>query len=156
MKRKTLSQVKNLAQRALDDLVDPPPTDAEQQRLRDYFRGACCYCGADAGPREGHLDHAERGQGNGLDNILLACGKCNGDEKRETPWLDFLRAKCGEDAAAFERRRQLIQEWIASNKRSVGRPTSDEMRAARTDARRAIDDYAAAYKRLRKALLARQ
>ena len=76
--------------------------------------------------REAHKDHlvaqAEGGT-NQLSNLVLSCGICNGDEKRELDWEGFLAAKCGDDRESFERRKDRITRWIESN---GGRQTISE------------------------------
>jgi hypothetical protein len=37
--------------------------------------------------------------------------RCNGDEKRETGWEQFLASKCGDDHAAYVIRHSKITEW---------------------------------------------
>lgn len=153
MKPKTPGQVKNLMHRAFSDLLEPPPSAAEQGRLREHFEHRCEYCDAPAEPRHGHLDHAETGGGNAIANLILACGICNGDEKREMHWEDFLAIKCGEDAGALARRRQRILGWIGQGP-VQGRPPPDleALRAsAEAEAKAAFD---AAYRRVREAAAA--
>ena len=47
------------------------------------FESACAYCrkALDRSQRLGHIDHATTGGGNQLGNLILACSRCNGDEK---------------------------------------------------------------------------
>jgi hypothetical protein len=151
MKPKKLSVAKNVMRRALADLMDPPPNQTEQRELRAHFADCCCYCGASAPPREGHLDHADPGGGNRLSNFLLACGRCNGDEKREAGWEDFLRAKCGLDAAVHGERRARIGAWLDRH-RSEPRPSTPEIEAARAAAEKAIEAFGSAYAALRQAV----
>ena len=153
MKRKTLSVAKNMMRRALADLMDPPPRESEQLELRDHFAHSCCYCGRDAPPREGHLDHADTRGGKRLGNFLLACRRCNGDEKRETGWEDFLRAKCGDDAAVHGERHALISAWLDRH-RSDPRASTPEIETARAAAEKAIEVYEVAYNALRQAVVA--
>jgi hypothetical protein len=149
--RKSLSQVKNLMRRALADAIDPPPGPHAQQALRDYFENKCAYCGAEAIPRQGHIDHATRSGGNSLGNLLLACSPCNGDQKREKDWAQFLHEKCGKDQETFERRRQHIQTWMERHRRQEAEQPV-EVRDAREAAEKAIDAFAVAYGRVRDAV----
>lgn len=41
---------------------------------------------------------------------MLACARCNGDEKREREWREFLGENCN-DPAVLDQRRSLIQAW---------------------------------------------
>jgi hypothetical protein len=144
---------KNAMHRALDDLIDRPPGEADQKRLREFFGDRCCYCGADAPRRDGHIDHADPAGGNDLGNLLLSCSLCNGDEKRQMKWDDFLRAKCGGDSRAFEERSARIRAWFGANRRER-RALSAEVQIAKVAAERAIAEYETAYVRLRDALAA--
>lgn len=112
MKRKTASQAKNAIRRALADLIDPPPSAAKQALLRKHFENRCAYCGDPAPPRDGHIDHARPEGGSGLANLLLACRVCNGDEKREMNWEEFLARKCAGKAEALAERRERILAWF--------------------------------------------
>lgn len=153
MNRKSLSQVKNLMHRALVDLTDPLPKPSEQALIREHFQHRCAYCDGPAPERVGHIDHAEHKGGNQLGNLILACGKCNGDEKRETPWEEFLRKKCGGDAAVLEARKQRIEAWMARNPL---RPklTTPQIEEAIQSAERAIEAFATAYNGVRQAIAA--
>jgi 5-methylcytosine-specific restriction endonuclease McrA len=149
MQKKTLSQVKNLMRRALADVIDPPPSQADQVCLREHFGHQCCYCGADSRPRDGHIDHAEVRGGNGLGNLLLACRTCNGDEKREMGWQDFLRRKCS-DETVFAERSARISTWLARHP-PPHHELAAEVEAAHREAEGAIAAYARAYDKLRSA-----
>lgn len=153
MKPKTLSLAKNLMRRALKDLVDRVPTLAEQQRLREHFNDSCAYCSRPAGPRDGHIDHADHDGGNALGNLLLACKTCNGDEKRERPWRQFLEEKCGKGSEVHAQRLQVIEAWRASHPIPPRTPTP-EVAAALAEAERAILAFAEAYAAVRRAMAA--
>jgi hypothetical protein len=47
--------------------------------------------------RRGHVDHATIGGGNQLGNLILACSRCNGGEKRDQDWQAFLFLKTSGD-----------------------------------------------------------
>ena len=83
----------NLMRRAVDEILDPSPRDIDP--LWKHFDSCCAYCGKPLSRelREGHRDHAVAGGGNGLGNLVLSCGSCNGDEKREASWHGFLEQK---------------------------------------------------------------
>src|ERR1019366_2309085 len=155
MKKKTLSQAKNTMRRALVDLVDPPPSEKLQRRLREHFADLCAYCGMAAQPRSGHVDHAQPMGGNGLGNLLLACKECNGDEKREMGWEEFVAIKCGHDPTLLEARRARILEWFGLNV-ATPKVLTPGIEAAQLEATAAIEAYEAAYNRLRDAVLAGQ
>lgn len=136
--------------RALADVLEPPPAPRDQARLRTHFGHCCAYCGAPAGPRAGHIDHAESGGGSGVGNLLLACGTCNGDEKREMGWEAFLRLKCG-SSDLFGERMERIVGWQTANPRT-SRRTTPEIEDARQEAEVAIAAFASAYDKLRVAV----
>jgi hypothetical protein len=148
MNKKTPAQVKNLMHRAFSDLIDPPPTASEQQRLRAHFEHRCAYCDAPAAVRDGHLDHAEAEGGNAINNLVLACRVCNGDEKREMHWEKFLARKCGDDADVFTRRRSRIVSWLGAldERRRPPRDLEALREQAEAEAKAAFD---AAYARVR-------
>ncbi|MGO9763164.1 MAG: HNH endonuclease [Solirubrobacteraceae bacterium] len=79
--------------RAVAEILDPSPRNVDA--LWAHFESSCAYCGKPLSreKREGHRDHAAPGGGNGLGNLVLACGSCNGDEKREASWHEFLKQK---------------------------------------------------------------
>lgn len=137
--------------RALKDLVDEVPSLAEQQRLREYFKNRCAYCGGSAEPRDGHLDHADHDGGNSLGNLLLACKTCNGDEKREKSWEVFLKEKCGKDPAVLAQRQQVIATWRTAHP-IPPRTQPLAVAEALTEAERAIEMFAQAYAAVRRAV----
>ncbi len=116
--------------RAIDEIIDPGPTSIDP--LWEYFESRCAYCDVELirGDRDAHTDHAERDGGNHIGNLVLACGRCNGDEKRDIDWRVFLELKVL-DRAAFDVREMRIVDWMAANPkpvRSYG-PEVEELRA---------------------------
>jgi hypothetical protein len=150
VKKKSLSQVKNLMHRALADLLDPPPSQSDQARLREHFGDRCCYCGGEARRHDGHLDHADPHAGNGLGNLLLACKTCNGNEKREMGWEEFLRRKSA-DERLLEERLGRIRAWLDAHP-TRAEALSPGVQQARRDADIAIEAYAQAHARLSRAV----
>ena len=57
-----------------------------------------------------HLDCSAAGGGNYIRNRVLACKECNGNEKRELQWKQFLKSKCKTDQK-FVSRRNKIRRW---------------------------------------------
>lgn len=111
----TLPQAIHAMRRAVEDLIFPPLSAAEKQKVWTYFDSACAYCGRklERSSREGHIDHIEarrNGGVNNLGNCVLACRECNGDEKRDNPWEAFLKLKCP-DNSTFTLRRGKIISW---------------------------------------------
>lgn len=99
MAKITPSMTKNQIKRSLLQIVDAYPNKTQKQKIGHYFNNRCAYCDIAVEPssRQGHLDHLlsvkEKGS-NDIYNFVLACHICNGDEKRETPWREFLINKC--------------------------------------------------------------
>ncbi len=116
----TPSQARNAIKKCLKALVDPKPTKDEKDCIWAYFGNGCAYCGSSLTKksREGHIDHLysemKRGS-NRLSNLVLACETCNGDEKRESSWENFLVEKCGAGTDIFEERADKIRRWILQN-----------------------------------------
>lgn len=113
--------------KAVEEIVDPGPDSVDA--LWEHFKARCAYCGRELSRdrREGHVDHADARGGNHLGNLVLACGSCNGDEKREGPWSDFLRRKTSDDAL-FAEREQRIAAWFSLHRRA---PVGESPQVAR-------------------------
>lgn len=108
-------QARNTIRRSLRAILDPEPSAREIESLWEYFSSSCAYCGRalDRSLRGAHVDHlvsaSERGS-NAISNRVLSCAPCNGDEKGDMKWEEFLRKKVQNDAT-FEQRRTLIRRW---------------------------------------------
>ena len=109
-RRTSVSQAKNVMLRAMQEILDPTPTDVGP--VWDHFESRCAYCDValDIAGRSAHIDHAEARGGNHLGNLVLSCGSCNGDEKREMPWRDFVALKAPSETAAAARVAR-IETW---------------------------------------------
>jgi hypothetical protein len=117
MPKDTPSMAKNKIKRCLRAILDPHPSQEEIGTLWAHFDSRCVYCGnqLDRQVRQGHLDHAvptTSGGTNSIHSHVLACAKCNGDEKREEEWEKFLSRKCL-SPEIFDARRLLILEWLS-------------------------------------------
>jgi hypothetical protein len=112
----THAQARNLMRRAINEILDPGPTSIDP--LWEWFGSRCAYCdvGLERGTRDAHTDHAEPAGGNHIGNLILSCGKCNGDEKRDTHWRGFLERKAP-DGVTFAERERRILDWVAANPR---------------------------------------
>ena len=95
-----MPQAKNVMLRAMREILDPSPIDVGP--VWDHFESRCAYCDValDIAGRSAHIDHAEAAGGNHLGNLVLACGSCNGDDKRDMPWRDFVASKSSVDRDA--------------------------------------------------------
>lgn len=122
--------------------------------LWTFFAASCAYCGdpLERELREGHADHlvaTAAGGTNHPSNFVLACGRCNGDEKLDSDWEAFLRLKCAdEDPTVFPARRARILEWVHSQAGELPQP--DQAAEARIEAHidSAIDAFNAAHNEL--------
>lgn len=113
MPRMSPGLAKNHIRRALRAIVDPEPKVREIFELWDYFESCCAYCGVplDRRMRNGHIDHLVHDGSNHISNRVLACPTCNGDEKREGPWLGFLCKKT-QAPALYKIRKNRIESWV--------------------------------------------
>lgn len=108
---------KNMVRRSLRVIIDPEPSATDIRRLREYFQDQCAYCGVVLAKGFGDIDHlvsAAQGGSNGLSNRVLSCGNCNAREKRDRPWLEFLREK-STDAPTYAARETRILNWLSIN-----------------------------------------
>ncbi|GFD74088.1 HNH endonuclease [Alteromonas marina] len=117
MAKDTPSMAKNKIKRCLWAIYDQHPKKSEVDSLWTYFESKCAYCGVEIerSSRTGHVDHlipSAEGGSNSIHNHVLACARCNGDEKREEDWLTFLSKKSGK-SSIFEQRRSNIEEWLS-------------------------------------------
>jgi HNH endonuclease len=148
----TISQAKNRMQRAVNEIVDPGPTNLDP--VWDHFEARCAYCGKELNrsAHEGHVDHAISSGGNHLGNLVLACASCNGDEKREQPWREFL-VKKAPDPVVFGDREERIRRWLDRHSRPL-LEEAPEIAKARADAEDVIVLFASKCNALK--LLVRQ
>lgn len=114
----TPSQARNAIKRCLTEVVDPNPTRSQINRLWKYFDSCCCYCGKrlERSKRNGHKDHlvpSAVGGENCLSNRVLSCGPCNGDQKLDADWKEFIASKCS--GKLLRARRRKIEDWVEEN-----------------------------------------
>ena len=117
MAKVTPSMAKNQIKRSLVQIIDAHPNNVQKQQIWRHFDYKCAYCGIVIDPksRKGHLDHLlamKEGGSNDIYNFVLACNICNGDEKREMAWLEFLTNKCKElPDTIYTERLEKIENW---------------------------------------------
>lgn len=115
----SLSKARNTIKRALRELIDSSPSMEELDELWEHFQYCCAYCGLKllrdgrAGTLD-HLDSSATGGSAAIGNRALSCGTCNGDEKREMAWREFLAFKC-QDPTERLAREALILGWQQRN-----------------------------------------
>ena len=156
MPKDTPSIAKNKIKRSLIAILDPHPSEADVSRLWQHFQSACAYCGLalDRNSRQGHVDHATSSAYGGTNSIhshILACGRCNGDEKREESWQTFLPKKCS-SPDVLTGRRVRIEEWLAMEQCEVWRNDRNKLQRAEEIVKRVIasfDEAVADMRRLR-------
>jgi hypothetical protein len=153
MGKMTPSQARNSIRRALSGVLDPSPNASQVHRIWDFFDSSCAYCGKPLvrGNRDGHIDHLvslTAGGSNALSNFVLACAICNGDEKRDERWREFLRRKVP-DAATFRSRKDRIDKWMAScGTAATAAPAVSE--AMNREIERAVEAFDLALERIRR------
>ena len=149
MVRISPSVAKNMMRRSLAAIVDPPPTPAQVEELWRYFGGECVYCGVTIprSSRTGHLDHLVASGTNSIFNLALACAKCNGDEKRELPWREFLQRKA-RYSVAYSEREVRIEAWLARG--AVETPAPYDHGAVAAIIAEATDAYDSAVTKMRR------
>jgi hypothetical protein len=106
----SVSAAKNRMARAVESILDPWPASTDP--IWDFFGSECAYCGVKLvkGERLGHIDHATSKAGNHMGNLVLACSLCNGDEKLDMDWREFLAQKVS-NAGLRRERTERIERW---------------------------------------------
>jgi hypothetical protein len=148
--RHTPPQARNFIRKSLQALADRHPSPSEIDELWRFFANECAYCGThiERDSRRGHIDHlvpAAQGGGNGVTNRILSCATCNGDERRDRDWMEFLKAKAG---AIYDERKRRIVEW-AQTPRAARSDYDKELLEKVT--KEALEAYDRAVDELRKA-----
>ncbi|MHB8657694.1 MAG: HNH endonuclease [Solirubrobacteraceae bacterium] len=146
----SVSAAKNLMARAVESILDPWPGSMDP--VWDFFGSECVYCGVKLvkGARLGHIDHATSKAGNHMGNLVLACSVCNGDEKRDMHWLEFLEHKVSDPGLRRERIER-IERWQALHPKP-GLAASAEVAAVDAELRAMIIAFGAKCAELRAAV----
>lgn len=153
MAKNTPSMAKNQMRRSLNAILDPHPSATDVLQLWAFFDSACAYCGAKLvrSDRSGHLDHIlphSAGGTNDIHNHVLACARCNGDEKREEDWRSFLERKV-ELAEIREERSTRIRNWMQLAPANRLTLSSQERQAVDSIVTRALQSFDTAVDELR-------
>ena len=144
------SFAKNVIRRALAEIAGVAFPDKLKAECRKHFKSTCAYCGYEVpgNSREGHIDHTEPVATSAAEtHIVFACQTCNGNERRDAPWEDFLRQKCKGDEELFNIRKQAILDWFAMH--PPARLNPRQMEALNEAKRLACDGFDAAVKFLK-------
>ena len=128
----TPSQARNAIKKALKTVIDPKPKASDKDAIWSYFKNHCAYCDQEIEreSRIGHIDHlvAEmEGGSNAQSNLVLTCATCNGDEKRELDWMEFIAEKCQGNENELSTRLMRIEKWCELNG-SKRRLSEEELR----------------------------
>ena len=116
----TPSQARNSIKRSLKAVIDPVPKAKDKNSIWSFFDNRCAYCDCqiERESRTGHIDHliAEMdGGSNRLSNLVLTCAVCNGDEKREMDWQEFIAEKWESEKQGQTLRIEKIEKWVKIN-----------------------------------------
>jgi CRISPR/Cas system Type II protein with McrA/HNH and RuvC-like nuclease domain len=144
----TPSQARNAIKKSLKVLVDPKITKADKVVIWQHFENCCAYCGCGLNPneRKAHIDHVipeSEGGSNRLCNLILTCPTCNGDEKRDMPWQEFLTTKYDAKSKKYKRRYDKIMSWFELHS---GSPTITNEQQAQLNS--AFDEINASYSKV--------
>ncbi len=113
----TPSMAKNQMARAIYAIAVPPPAKDAVEAIWKHFKSRCAYCDKrlTRNSRKAHLDHLvsiSEGGNNDRHNLVLSCSICNGDEKLDRPWREFLEEKTENLSTELRTSRfGRIQEW---------------------------------------------
>jgi hypothetical protein len=154
----SLPGANNAIYRAIAALYYRPLKQEEKNRIWVYFESRCAYCDKymTRESRYGHMDHLEAAAGSGgnyIRNRVLACKECNGNEKRELHWEQFLKSKCTTNDE-FVARRDKILRWQAQFPGLEKIVLSSEAELARMDLDDAIRTFQDKFCRFRDLLYA--
>lgn len=143
----------------LKAIVDPHPSADELAQMWKFFRDddgpyQCAFCdGAivpgTSGAHRDHLLSRKHGGLNHISNRVPACYRCNGNDKREMDWRDFLRSRPGTEED-FRRREARIMAWL-ERWSAATRPSEELLRLSERKAYRVIQEFQRAVRELRQA-----
>lgn len=149
----SLSNATNSMRRAIEGLFYRPLNSKEKNLIWEYFESRCAYCDklTDRAHRHGHMDHLDCTAfvgGNYIRNRVLACKECNGNEKRDYDWKEFLKSKC-RDRETFYLRKKRIVAWQKQFPPLIPIVLSPDAEFARTDLLGAIANFQEKFARFR-------
>lgn len=149
----SLSVAKNAMHRAVEELFCRQLTTQEKDQIWKYFKSRCAYCDKRINRklRHGHMDHLEgraNTGGNHIRNRVLACKECNGNEKREQDWQEFLKSKCADHKTLLERHDK-ISKWQSQFSARTPLVLSPEAETAQHELLASIQNFERAFARFR-------
>lgn len=148
----TPSQVKRAIRFSLRALLDPEPTNAQREAVKRHFEFSCAFCGVGLKDVRGHLDHlvsVAAGGTNHISNRVFACSACNGNEKLDRDWREFLRCK-NPDNADFTSREARILQWSSQNRAAAPSIPGQQMAVLTRERENALKAFDRAVERLRR------
>ncbi len=148
----TPSQVRRAIRLSLRALLDPELTRAQRETVKSFFEYSCAFCGVGLKQVRGHVDHlvsVAAGGTNHISNRVFACSACNGDEKLDRDWQDFLRFK-NADVEAFSQRRERILLWSSQHRAAAPSIPPRQLEALVCESEHALKAFDRAVQRLRK------
>jgi hypothetical protein len=149
----SLSVARNAMLRAVEELFCRQLTKQEKDQVWKYFKSRCAYCDKRINRklRHGHMDHLDPSVNNGgnhIRNRVLACKECNGNEKRERDWQEFLKSKCP-DHETFVKRYNKIISWQSQFSIRPPLALDLEMETAKQELLVSIQNFELAFVRFR-------
>jgi HNH endonuclease len=101
-----------------------------------------------------HLVSLAKGGTNHISNRVLSCARCNGDQKREHDWREFLYSK-SVSSTQFRRREERILGWVEMNVAARPKVSKAVQRLVRAEQERVILAFDKAVRALREVRSAR-
>jgi len=149
----TTAYTKNIIRRSLQEIVDPSPNRNGVDRIWQYFKSKCAYCGRaiDRSKKQGHIDHlvpASRGGANHAANRVLSCATCNEKEKLNKDWLTFMAEKVSNEELSRKRINR-IKQWQSQNGQGKSALPADILEQLKSASNQAIDCYMACAEKIR-------
>ena len=156
----SLSVARNAMHRAIEELFCRQLTTQEKDQIWKYFKSRCAYCDKRINRklRHGHMDHLDcsaNSGGNYIRNRVLACKECNGNEKREGHWQEFLKSKCADHETFLERQKK-ITNWQLQFSMRPPFVLTPEVEAANQELLASIHNFEQAFVRFRSVIRACQ
>jgi 5-methylcytosine-specific restriction endonuclease McrA len=113
MAAQTPAMAKNIIRRSFSEIIDPSPSKSGEKEIWAFFNSECIFCGKKLTKtrRDGHIDHlvpSSLGGRNNISNRVLSCATCNGDERRDMNWPEFLLQKKPNE---YKLRSNKIHQW---------------------------------------------
>ena len=108
---------KGIIKKTLRAILDPDLSAKQKGAIWVFFGNKCAFCDVEMkrNSRKGHMYHLQPGIPNHISNRVLACEICNGNEKLDRKWKEFLMEKCNHDQVTYDMRYDKIMKWVNQN-----------------------------------------